>query len=154
MILEIAGLTLFVLVAVFLLVPMFRSSRRQAVQQRWPRVRAEVLALGVRMSGNTGHAEYRVRYDIDGRTYEELAGSADGLGYTAYDHDYDVKRAVDAKMARHPVGSQIDVRVNPANHADGMFVERELPARTLAYVATAIFALFFVVFVVLAFGLI
>ncbi|HET8774165.1 MAG TPA: DUF3592 domain-containing protein [Thermoanaerobaculia bacterium] len=154
MILEIAGLALFVFVAVFLLVPMFRSSRRQAAQQRWPRVRAEVLGLGVRMRGSTGHAEYRVRYNMDGRTYEELAGSADGLGYTHYDVDYDVKRAVDAKMARHPVGSQIDVMVNPANHAQAFFVERELPARALAYAATAIFALFFIVFVVLAFGLI
>ncbi len=154
MILEIAGLALFVFVAVFLLVPMFRSSRRQAEQRQWPRVRAEVLGLGVRMNGNTGYAEYRVRYAIDGRTYEELAGSADGLGYTDYDRDYDVKRAVDGKMARHPVGSQLDVRINPANHAQVFFVERELPARALAYVATAIFALFFVVFVVIAFGLI
>jgi hypothetical protein len=153
-ILEIAGLALFVFVAVFLLVPMFRSSGRQAVQQQWQRVRAEVLALRVRMSGNTGHAEYRVRYDLAGRTHEEWAGSPDGLGYTHYDIDYDVKRAVDGKMARHPVGSQIDVMVNPANHAQAFFVERELPARALAYVATAVFALFFIVFVVLAFHLI
>lgn len=154
MILEIAGLALFVFVAVFLLVPMFRSSKRQAEQRRWPRVRAEVLALRVRMSGSTGLAEYRVRYNMNGRTYEELAGSADGLGYTHYDVNYKVKRAVDAKMARHPVGSQIELMVNPANHAQVFFVERELPARALAYVVTAIFALFLIAFVALAFGLI
>ncbi|HYI12024.1 MAG TPA: DUF3592 domain-containing protein [Thermoanaerobaculia bacterium] len=152
MILEIAGLSLLLFVAVFLLVPMFRSSGRQALQKQWPRVRGEVTAQRVRMSGNTGFPEYRVRYDIDGRAYEEYAGSADGVGHTHYDIEYDVRKAVDAKMARRPVGSHIEIRVNPANHAEVHLVERELPARTLAYVATAIFLLFFLLFAALAFG--
>src|SRR5690242_1494508 len=108
---------------------MFRSRRRQAAQQRWARVRAEGRGLGGRMRGNTGDAEYRGRDNMGGRTYEEVAGSADGLGYTHYDVNYKVQRAVDAKRARQPVGSRIEVIVNPANHAQGFFVERELPAR-------------------------
>jgi hypothetical protein len=147
LILEIGGLALFLFVAVFLLVPMFRSGKRQTAQQGWPRVRGEVTAQRVRMSGNTGFPEYRVRYEIDGRSYEEFAGSSDGLGHTHYDLEYDVRKAVDAKMARKPVGSQIDVRVNPASHGEVYVVERELPARTLAYVVTAIFVLFFAAFV-------
>lgn len=154
MILEIAGLSLFLFVAAFLLYPMFRSSKRQAVQGRWPRVRGEVLEQRVRMEGSTGLITYRVRYAVDGRSYEEYAGAPDGLGYTHYDRDYDVRRAVDAKMARRAVGSPIELMVNPANHAEVFFVERQLPARALAYVVSAIFLVFFVVFVAIAFGLI
>jgi hypothetical protein len=154
LILEIAGLSLFLLVAVFLLVPMFRSSRRQGAQRQWPRVRGEVLEHRVRMERSAGLMEYRVRYAIGGRTYEEYAGAPDGIGYTHYDSDYDVRRAVDAKMARHPVGSPIELIVNPASHAEAFFVERQLPARALAYVVSAIFLVFFLIFVAFAFGLI
>ena len=152
MILEIAGLALLLLVAVFLIAPMVRSSGRQAVQNQWPRVRGEVIAQRVRMQGNTGFPEYCVRYRMDGREHEAYAGSADGLGHTHYDIDYDVKRAVDAKMARKPVGSHIEVRINPSNHGQVYLVERELPARTIAYFVGAIFLLFFLLFAALAFG--
>ena len=150
-ILEIGGLVLFAAVALFLLVPMFRSGRRQAEQARWPRVRAEVLEQRVRLRGDTGFAELRVRFEVDGRAHESLAGSPDGLGYTHYGINYKVRKAVDAKMARRAVGSRIDVLVNPADPAEVFFVERELPARTLTYVATAIFLVFLAIFVVVAF---
>jgi hypothetical protein len=151
LILEIAGLVLLLFVAAFLIVPMIRSGGRQAAQQKWLRMRGKVTAQRVRMEGQTGFPEYCVSYRIDGRTYEEYAGSADRVGHTNY-LDYDVKRAVDAKMARKPVGSQIDIQVNPARHGEVYIVERELPARMIAYVVGAIFLLFFLLFAALAFG--
>jgi Protein of unknown function (DUF3592) len=153
-ILEIAGLLLFLFVAGFLLYPMFRSSKRQATQRRWPRVRGEVVEQRVRMEGSTGLITYRVRYAVDGRSYEEYAGAPDGLGYTNYDIEYDVRRALDAKVARHPVGSQIELMVDPSNHAAVFFLERQLPARALAYIVSAVFLVFLIVFVVIAFDLI
>ena len=152
MILEIAGLTLLLFVAAFLIVPMVRSGDRQAAQKQWLHVRGEVTAQRVRMQGSIGFPEYNVRYEIDGRVYEQFVGSSDGLGHTHYDINYKVKRAVDAKMARQPVGSSIAVKVNPANHGEVLLVERELPARMLAYVAGAIFLLFLLLFAALAFG--
>ncbi|MDP9193505.1 MAG: DUF3592 domain-containing protein [Acidobacteriota bacterium] len=151
MILEIAGLALLLFVAAFLIVPMVRSGDRQAAQQKWLHLRGEVTAQRVRMQGRTGFPEYNVRYEIDGRVYEQYAGSSDQTGHTDY-LDYDVKRAVDAKMARKPVGSSIAIKVNPANHSEVFLVERELPARMLAYVAGAIFLLFLLLFAALAFG--
>jgi hypothetical protein len=152
LILEIAGLTLLLFVAAFLIVPMVRSGGRQTAQKDWRHVRGEVTAQRVRMQGNTGFPEYNVRYEIDGRVYEQFVGSSDGLGHTHYDLDYDVKRAVDAKMARKPIGSTINVKVNPANHSEVFLVERELPARMIAYVAGAIFLLLLLLFAALAFG--
>jgi hypothetical protein len=154
LILEIAGLALLLFVAAFLIVPMIRSRDRQATQKEWPRVRGKVTAQRVRMEGNTGFPEYCVSYRIDGRNYEGYAGSADRLGHTHYDLDYGVRSAVDAKMARRPVGSHIDVKVNPADPAEAYIVERELPARMIVYVVGAIFLLFFLLFAALAFGFI
>lgn len=153
MILEIAGLTLLLFVAAFLLWPMFRSGDRQGVQKRWPRVRGEVTEHRVRMAGNTGFPEYRVRYRFRNEAREVFAGSPDKLGHTHYNLDYDVKKAVDAKMARKPVGSPIEIMVNPANDAEVYIVERQLPARMLGLVAGAIFLVFLVIFVVIAFDL-
>ena len=150
MILEIAGLVLLLLVAVALIAPMLRTSTRQAAQKQWPRVQAEVLERRVRMQGDTGFPEYSVRYEIDGRVYEEFAGSAGSLGHTHYLNPK-VKQAVDAKMARTPIGSHIEVKVNPSDHRQVYLIERELPARALAYAAAAIFLLFFLLFAALAF---
>ena len=153
MILEIAGLALLLLVAVALIAPMLRTSRRQAAQKQWPRVQAEVLARRVRMQGDTGFPEYLVRYEIDGRAYEEYAGSTGSVGHTHYLNSR-VRLAVDAKMARTPVGSHIQVMVNPSDHRQVYLVERELPAHALAYAAAAIFLLFFLLFAALAFDFI
>jgi hypothetical protein len=152
-ILEIAGLVLLLLVAVALIAPMLRSSSRQVAQKQWPRVQAEVLARRVRIEGDTGFPEYSVRYAIDGRLYEEYAGSAGTVGHTHYLNPR-IKQAVDAKMGRTPIGSQIQVKVNPSDHRQVYLVERELPARALAYAVAAIFLLFFLLFVALAFDFI
>ncbi len=131
---------------------MVRSSKRQAMQKQWPRLRGEVVAQRVRMEGNAGYPEYFVRYEIDGRLHEQYAGSASRLGHTHYDSNYRVKRAVDASMARNPAGSHIEIKVNPSDPSEVYFVERELPTRALALVAGAIFLLFFLLFAALAFG--
>ena len=153
MILEIAGLTLLLFVAAFLLAPMFRSGDRQRAQKQWPRVQGVVTEQRVRMVGDTGFPEYRVRYRFRNEDREAFAGSPDGLGHTHYSLSYKVKRAVDAKMARKPVGSSIELMVNPANDSEMYYVERELPARTIAFVAGAIFLVFLVIFAVIAFDL-
>lgn len=153
MILEIAGLTLFLFVAAFLLAPMFRSGDRQRVQKQWPRVQGEVTEQRVRMLGDTGFPEYRVRYRFRNEDREAFAGSPDGLGHTHYNLSYKVRRAVDAKMSRKPAGSSIEIMINPANDSEVYLVERELPARTIGLVVGAIFLLFLVIFVVIAFDL-
>ena len=153
MILEIAGLALFLFVAAFLLWPMFRSGDRQRVQKQWPRLRGKVTEQRVRMAGDTGFPEYRVRYRFRNQDREAFAGSSDGLGHTHYNFDYDVKKAVDAKMARKPVGSPIEIMINPANDAEVYIVERELPARMIGLVVGAIFLVFLVIFAVIAFDL-
>jgi hypothetical protein len=152
LILEIAGLTLFLFVAAFLLWPMFRSGDRQRLQKQWPRVRGEVTEQRVRMAGDTGFPEYRVRYRFLNDDREAFAGSPDRLGHTHY-NNYDVRKAVDAKMARKPVGSSIEIMINPADYAEVYIVERELPARMLGFVVGAIFLVFLVIFVVIAFDL-
>jgi hypothetical protein len=116
-------------------------------------VRGEVTAQRVRMQGDTAFPEYRVRYEMNGHVYEEYVGSAARVGHSNY-RDYDVRQAVEAKMARTPVGSHIEVKMNPSNHAEVFLVERELPARALMYVVGAIFLLFFLFFAALAFGFI
>jgi len=149
MILEIAGLALLVAVAAFLMAPMIRAARRQALLARWPRVRADVTAHRVRMSGDAGFPEYGVRYRYEGRDHERFVGSAGGHGHTAY-NSYRVRKAVDEQMARRPVGSTIEIRVNPAD-GEAYLVERELPALAIAFATGAIFLLFFIVFFFIAF---
>lgn len=151
MILEIAGLALLVTIAALLIAPMIRTGRRQALQAQWPRVRGEVTEHQVRMSGDTGFPGYRVRYRFEGLDFDRFFGSADGLGHTAYNRDYRVKRAVGEQMARRPVGSSIEIMVNPVDHGEGYVVERELPARAIAFATAAIFLLFFLVFAFIAF---
>lgn len=153
MILEIAGLTLFLFVAAFLLWPMFRSGDRQRVQKQWPRVRGEVTEQRVRIVGDTGFPEYRVRYRYRNDDREAFVGSADKLGYSHYNLDYNVRTAVDAKMARKPIGSPIEIMINPANDAEVYLVERELPARMIGFIVAGIFLVFLVIFVVIAFDL-
>lgn len=43
--------------------------------------------------------------------------------------------------------------VNPTSSREVYLVERELPARFLAHIVSAIFFVFFAIFVVVAFGL-
>ena len=150
MILEIAGLALLVAVGAFLMAPMIRSGRRQALQSRWPRVRADVTAHRVRISGDTGFPEYGVRYRHEGRDHERFVGTAGGHGHTAYASSHRVKKAVDERMASRPVGSTLDIMVNPAD-GEAYLVERELPARAIAFATGAVFLLFFVVFFFIAF---
>ena len=149
MILEIAGLALLVAVAAFLMAPMIRAARRQALQARWPRVRADVTAHRVRMSGDTGFPEYGVRYRHEGRDHDRFVGTADGHGYTAY-ASYRVKKVVDERMSRRPVGSTLEIMVNPAD-GEAYLVERALPARLIAFATGAVFLLFFLVFFFIAF---
>ncbi len=153
MILEIAGLVLFLFVAAFLLWPMFRSGDRQGLQKQWPRVRGQVTEQRVRMVGDTAFPEYRVRYRFRNEDREAFAGSADKLGHSHYQLNYNVRNTVDAKMARKPVGSSIEIMVNPANDAEVYLVERELPARMIGLVVGAIFLVSLVIFMVIAFDL-
>jgi hypothetical protein len=153
LILEIAGLALFLFVAAFLLWPMFRSGDRQRVRKQWPRVQGKVTEHRVRVAGDTAFPEYRVRYRFRNEEREAFAGSPDRLGHTHYNFDYDVKKAVDAKLARKPVGSPIEIMINPANEAEVYIVERELPARMIGFVVGAIFLVFLVIFAVIAFDL-
>src|SRR6188508_1505478 len=104
--------------------PMIRSARRQALLARWPRVRADVTAHRVRVSGDAGFPEYGVRYRYEGRDHDRFVGTADGTGHTAYARYPRVKKAVDEGMARRPVGSTVEIMVNPADGGEAYLVER------------------------------
>lgn len=151
MILEIAGLALLLAVAAFLIAPMLRSGRRQAIQSKWPRVRCEVIEHRVRTGGNRLFAEYCVRYRLRGRDFDRFVGSADGLGQTGEGHNSPVSRAVAVQMARRPVGSTIEIMANPVDLDEAYVVERELPARAIAFATASVFLLFFLVFFFIAF---
>ena len=151
MILEIAGLTLLVAVGAFLIAPMLRSGRRQAAQATWPRVRCEVIEHRFRTSGNRGFAEYRVRYRLDGRDFDRFVGSPDGLDHSGSGRNSAPSRIVALQLARHPVGSTIEIMSNPLDPDEAYVVERELPARAIAFVTVSVFLLFFLVFFFIAF---
>jgi len=150
-ILEIAGLTLLVAVGAFLIAPMLRSGRRQAAQATWPRVRCEVIEQRYRAAGNRGFAEYRVRYRLDGRECDRFVGSADGLAHTGKERTSPAPRLVRVHMARRPVGSAIEIMTNPADPDEAYVVERELPARAIAFATASVFLLLFLVFFFIAF---
>jgi hypothetical protein len=154
MILEIAGLLLLVGVAAFFLVPMVRGSKRQSDQAGWPRVRGVITDKRVRMHNNAGYPEYRVRYQVGGEQFEDFVGSPVDAGHTQYGMDYDVTRIVDARMARRPLDSPIDIMVDPNNPRRAFLVERELPLRTIAWIVGTIFLLFFLFFGAVALRLI
>jgi hypothetical protein len=63
-----------------------------------------------------------------------------------------IEAAVRKRMAKHPVGSQLAVMVNPTDTNEAYFVERELPARLIFFVALGVFALFFALFAFIAFA--
>lgn len=150
MIIELAGLGLLVLVAAFFLVPMFRYSTRQAAQQRWPRLRVEVLEQRLRERGGQGFPEYRVRYSLGGEEHERFVGSESPHGHRLTRSD--LRELVLKKMARRPVGSTLEIRVNPADPAVAYLIEWELPARTLFYVVGALFLILFVIFAAVGFA--
>ncbi len=154
MILEIGGLVLFVAVALLLLMPIVRGAARQRVQGTWPRVQARVTEHRLRRQGNDGFREYRVQYEYGGVAHDRFVGVADGSRHhlLASSSAIKVERALRHRMANHPVGSLLPVMVNPANPDEAYFVERELPARLIAIVTTAILALFFAAFLLVAFA--
>jgi hypothetical protein len=148
MILEIAGLLVFLAVAAFLLVPMYRSGGRQRRQAAWPRVQALIKGRRIRTSGNRLYREYFVQYEYAGAAQERWVGVPDATFHTESHEPGGISthRAVEARMAKHPDGSKLEVMIHPDNPDEAYFADRELPARTLAYVATAIFAVFFLLF--------
>ena len=151
MILEIGGLLVFLAVGAFLLVPMYRSGGRQRRQAGWPRVQALVKDRRIRTSGTRLYREYFVQYEHAGAVHERWVGVPDGTFHTASDEPgMSTPRALKAQMAKHPDGSKLEVMVHPDNPDEAYFADRELPARTLAYVATVIFAIFFLVFLYVA----
>ena len=154
MILEIGGLLLLLGVAAFFLVPMVRGSKRQSEQAGWVRVSGVITDKRVRMHNNAGYPEYRVRYRAGCQEFEDFVGSPVDAGHTNYGMDYDVTRIVDARMARRPVGSPIDIMVDPNDPRRAFLVERELPLRKIAWIVGAIFLLFFLFFGAVALGLI
>lgn len=153
MILEIAGLLLFLLVAFGLLYPMLKGIRRQRAQSAWPRVRGVVTEHRVVVRGDSGFPEYRVRYTFGGQEYESFCGSPAPVGHTAYERNYRVQQAVQGAMAKRPVGETTEIMVDPADPERAHIVERELPARAIAIVVSGVFLVFLVVFVIIAFDL-
>ncbi|HEX7829499.1 MAG TPA: DUF3592 domain-containing protein, partial [Thermoanaerobaculia bacterium] len=140
MILEIAGLSLFIAVALFLLTPMFRAAARQRARNAWPRMQGVVTAHYVRMRETTGFPEYRIRYEHEGVTHETYCGSVENVGHTRYDN-YDVARAVSALMAKRAIGSTAEVMIDPST-SKPYIVERKFPMTLLTVVATLIFIAF------------
>lgn len=154
MILEIAGLLLFLGVALFLLLPMRRGIQRQARQGRWPRVQALVAEHRIREEGHSGFREFRVQYEYGGVAHDRWVGVADGTRHTMLSDSRatNIYKAVRARMAKHPVGSQLAVMVNPENMDEAYFVERELPVLVIFFVVLGVFAVFLAMFAFVAFS--
>lgn len=156
MTLEIGGLVLLVVVALVLVVPIYRSGTRQKLQATWPRVDARVQEHRLRVVEQIrGFAEYRVEYEYGGATCTRWVGAPDGSSHTmvaSSSAGISVEEAVRHRMARHPVGSTLEVMVNPANPDEVFKVEREFPARLAAYALTVVFLAFFAAFLYVAYA--
>jgi hypothetical protein len=150
--LTVAGFVVLAFVVAFLLLPMYRSAGRQAREKLWPRVQGTVVAHRIRARESLAFREFLVAYACDGVAQERWLGSAQDqrleqahfanphrLRVPGAEPGYRQRRAIEAQLKRHPVGSTIDVRINPTNADETYFVEWELPARTLAFVFTALF---------------
>ena len=164
--LTVAGFVVFAFVATFLLTPLYRSAARQARERAWPRVQGRVVAHRMREREEHGYREFLVAYDFDGVTQERWLGSAQDqrferahfsnphrLRIPGAAPNSRMRRAIEAQLKRHPVGSTIDVRINPANADEAWFVEWELPAYTLAIVLTAVFLALAAVFLYIVWSL-
>jgi hypothetical protein len=155
MLYEVVGLLLVAGVAAYSLVPMFRAGRRQAAQKQWPRVAAEVLEHRIRESGGGAFPEYRVRYAYGGKEHDAFVGGADKAGINLTRARDTIRRAIEARMVRRrPVGATTELMVNPANAAEAYVLDRELPARALAYGIGAVFLILFVLFAIVTLDLV
>lgn len=122
------------LAAVWLIyvVPLIKAGRRQRTMHRdWPVVTGFVVSHRLRQ--DRGYfAEHQVRYALAGRETTAWVGSADRAAITGHQSEShvntaDPERAAQKILDRHPIGQTIQVRVNPADHAEAFRVERELP---------------------------
>jgi hypothetical protein len=136
--------------------PLIKAGRRQQTMYRdWPIVTGFVVAHRLRRDGGY-FAEHEVRFPLAGRETTTWVGSADRAAITGHytrGIESHPERAAQKILDRHPVGQTIQVRVNPADHAEVFRVERELPltlsAIVIATVMTALtLAALYLLFVV------
>lgn len=149
MILQIGGLLLLVGVALFFLVPMWRAMQRQTRQGAWPRVQALITEHREREDAIRMLVQFRVQYEYGGQAYDRWVGVVDGTSLTMVGGKRGtdaVARSLRAFWAKHPVGSQLPVMINPENTKEAYFAERELPMRVIFFLSLAVFAVFFAVF--------
>jgi hypothetical protein len=164
--LTVAGFVVLAFVATFLLLPLYRSAARQKLERMWPRVQGRVVAHRIREREALGFREFLVAYSFEGVDHERWLGSAQDQRFErahfSNPHRLRIpgaapnsrqRRALEAQLNRHPIGSTIDVRINPANAEETYFVEWELPAHTLAFVFTAVFVLLAAVFLYIVWSL-
>lgn len=149
----VVSLGLYIFVALFFLVSMIRNVRRISRQRLWPRVSAEVTQHRIRQQKLNLFREFRVRYAFEGIDHHRWAGVADGTHHSSVGpkgSTTSAREALEHLMSKHPVGSQLEIMINPADHDEVYFVERELPALAITIVTAAIFTALFAVFLYIA----
>jgi hypothetical protein len=116
----------FVVVGLFLLAIILRSQRRASASQNWPMTMGTVIASFVepRRSSNgrggTSTSYYPVvvyEYSAEGQRYQSRR-IAFGLEVGG------MSRMAEARIARYPVGSPVNVYYNPANPGEAVLEQR------------------------------
>jgi hypothetical protein len=137
-ILEIGGLVLLTLVTVALLWPLVTAALRQRRIHAWPQVMGVVTDRRLRQDQHGYFPEHEVRFHVAGREATAWCGSPDRAAITGDDSTTSSPdRAAQKVLDRHPVGTPIGVRVNPADHGEAYRVERELPLTLVGSLAGA-----------------
>lgn len=133
--------------------PMIRSLRRIRRQSRWPRVSGEVTQHRIRQQRLRLFREFRVRYAFEGTEHHRWVGVGDGTWHhsvgPAGSHT-PVRESLEQLMSKHPVGSQLEVMINPADRNEVYFVEREMPVLAITITTAAIFTALLIVFLYIA----
>jgi hypothetical protein len=131
---------------------MVRAARRQKRLAMWPRVPALVTAHRISSETLASCRQFRVQFDHDGKPQDRWVSDPDG----GWDHatgspKVHVKEELLRRMTTlAPVGSQLQVMINPEDPAEVYYVDRQLPAKAIAIASATVFALFFALFVYLA----
>jgi hypothetical protein len=146
------ALLLYVGMALFLLTPMVRAARRQKLQSTWPRVPAVVTAHRISSETLTSCRQFRVQFDYDGQRHDRWVSDPDG----GWDHatrslPLHLQEEMRRTMTRlAPVGSELQVMINPQGVDEAYYVARQLPAKAIAVASATVFVTFFALFVYLA----
>lgn len=139
------GSAIYLLFALVLIYPIFKSAKRQKTQRGWAQYDGVVVAHEIQV--NTFHA--RVKYLV---RYESKLGMVESWGELAEQPTYSggASRRIaplDAgtlAAAKRPIGSSVRVALNPVDPIELVVLEREYPLAAFGVAICAVLAAFYV----------